>query len=112
MTHTEQLLLESCRAAGIEFYIKVISPFVLSDKGGVAHDFIALFPNLGTEKGALVCHFDDWPTKNPIAAAYGYYCSGLHAGSYSQYDRSLWKDTLQEWGWCGSCEDRPMWWNN
>jgi hypothetical protein len=109
MTSTDRLLQETCSAAAKDLGVDAISAFTLVDEGGAAHYFITLFPCFGGEKGTLICHADDWLKKNGIAATHGYYCSGLHPDSYSRYDRELWIETFNDWGWRGRREDRPAW---
>ena len=109
MTPTERLIQESCCAAAADLGVAVITPFVLVGGDGRSHVFIALFEQFGNDRGVLVCHADDWLVNNPIAANHGYYCSGLHPDSYSRYDRRIWIDTFEEWGWRGREEGRPPW---
>jgi hypothetical protein len=109
MTSTDRLLQETCDTAAKDLGVDAVWPYTLVDASGVAHDFIALFRCFGSEKGVLICHADDWLTKNGIAASHGYYCSGLHPDSYGRYDRGLWIETFDDWGWRGQRNDRPEW---
>ena len=109
MTPIESLLQETCCAAANDLGVNVISPFRVVDSHGEAHDFIALFPCFGSEKGTVICNADDWVAKTGIAAAQAYFCSGLHLDSYCRYDRGLWIETFCDWGWLGPPEQRPDW---
>ena len=71
--------------------------------------FLALFPEFGGPNGTAVCHFRNWPAKHAVAAAHGYYCSGLHPDSYARYDREQFVDAFSEWGWRGAASQRPEW---
>src|SRR4051812_30013924 len=101
MTSNELLLQETCHAAALALGVKIRFPFVIADANGNEHVFVALFEQLGTEKGTVVCDAQDWLTKNQIAMREGYYCSGLHPDSYGNYDRRLWIETFRDWDWCG-----------
>jgi hypothetical protein len=109
MTSTEKLLQTVCKVAATDLGVGIVAPFRLFDSSGVACDFIALFPDFGSEQGVLVCHADDWVTTNMVASIQGYYCSGLYPDSYGRYDRSLWIETFNDWGWSGHKDDRPAW---
>jgi len=109
MTPNERLLQQACNSAALALGVKIKTPFVVADADGNEHSFIALFEQVGTEKGTLVCEARDWMSKNQLAAKEGYYCSGLHADSYGKYDRNLWIETFRDWGWCGPKWLRPPW---
>lgn len=103
------LIQQSCQAAAEALGVGITAPFVLVDADGVEYDFIALFKQVGSEKGTLVCQADDWLHKNQVAVRNGYYCSGLHPDSYCKFDRTLWLETFRDWGWHGPKWERPPW---
>jgi hypothetical protein len=105
----EQLIRDACVAASADLGVRVITLFSLANDGRPPVEFIALFPDFGGPKGTVVCHFRDWPSKNPVALQHGYYCSGLHPDSYSGYDRRMFVEALVEWGWHGPGSERPEW---
>jgi hypothetical protein len=109
MTSVEQLIQASCQTAAEDLGVAITSPFVVVDAEGKAHTFLALFKDFGSGKGTLICLADDWLALNPVAVKQGYYCSGLHPASYGRYDRSLWLETFEEWGWRGPKSGRPSW---
>lgn len=109
MTLTDRQIQQTCQAAASALDVAITTPFVLVDADGQSHTFIALFEQFGSAKGVLICQSDDWVVKNPIALRHGYYCSGLHPQSYSNYDRGLWIETFEEWGWLGPEWKRPSW---
>src|SRR5258708_7142672 len=101
MTPSERLIQESCRLAANDLDLPIVSPFVLMGTDGKTLPFIALFERFGSDRGVLICMADDWLAKNSIATELGYFCSGLHPNSYSEYDRRLWIESFEEWGWRG-----------
>jgi hypothetical protein len=109
MTPEDRLILEACVVAATKLGVRIVTPFSLAGEEGRAVEFIALFPEFGTPAGTVVCNFQDWPAKQQLARRNGYYCSGLHPDSYSQYSRQKFVEAFVEWGWQGRGEDRPDW---
>jgi hypothetical protein len=111
MSSEEQMIREACLAAAVELGVRVVAPFNLQADEHSPVEFIALFPDFGSPNGTAVCHFRDWPRKNPVAASNGFYCSGLHPDSYLKYKREQFIDAFIDWGWQGRITERPAWLN-
>ena len=109
MDPDEQLLRDSCLAACAELGVRIITPFKLEGIDGSSVEFVALFPDFGSAKGTVVCHFRDWPAKQAVANRHGFFCSGLHPDSYNKYNREHFVDAFEEWGWQGNSSERPNW---
>ncbi|HYV39094.1 MAG TPA: hypothetical protein VE988_25635 [Gemmataceae bacterium] len=110
MTADAELIRQCCQTAAEDLGIRVSAPFVLVEDGGKAHQFIALFPDFGGPHGTLILELDDYGTAPQLVAqnlGYGWSC--LNTGSYGCYDRDVWIETLDDWGWSGSTEHRPSW---
>jgi hypothetical protein len=105
----EQITRET-RMAPVSF-IRLLCPvgLYLSIRTALSISLIALFKQVGSEKGTLVCQADDWLHKNQVAVSNGYYCSGLHPDSYGKFDRARWLETFRDWGWHGPKWERPPW---
>src|SRR5262245_16372160 len=102
MSRDERSILNARLFAAAELGVRVVAPFRFSDANGLPIEFIALFSEFGSPKGIAVCYFPDGPAKHVDAKHHGYYCSGLHPGSYSRYDSNFFAETFEEWGWQGS----------
>ncbi len=89
--------------AAIDLGLTIIAPFALQlEVERLLFD--ALIPYFGSERGTLVGPFrTDDPRKR-----LGYFGSELHS-SYETYDRQLFIDTLNDWGWFGPDDQRPTW---
>src|SRR5437764_11114210 len=107
MNPDELLIRDACVTAATDLGVRIVTPFSLVGDDGSPVEFIALFPDFGSPHGTAVCHFRDWPAKNPVATARGYYCSGLHPDSYARYDREQFVDAFLDWGWQDSASGRP-----
>lgn len=90
--------------------IKVIHPFVFETKDGLKIESIGVFiPDFGSKNGTLLtCRFDSDEVMD-LADETTFYQSGLNPHSYEPYDRTLYIDTLNDWGWFGSPEELPEW---
>jgi hypothetical protein len=108
MTETDRIR-DACLMASADLGVRIVTPFSLIGRNGLAVEFIALFPDFGSAKGTAVCHFRDWPAKQGVASAHGLFCAGLHPESYGEYDRAQFVDTFIDWGWWGRDSDRPEW---
>jgi hypothetical protein len=97
--------------AGADLGIRVVSPSELGGQDWLT-SCIAWVPDFGGDQGALVVSWDS-PNIGKIRAAgfeQGLYVSGV-AEVYLKYDRQLWIDTLDDWGWFGS-GDPPAWYTH
>lgn len=100
--------MEAWKVASLDLGINVIAPFSLSDRSG---GFVcsAHLPEFGGANGMLVDVLgSDTEARTARAArALGMYLTRLAVESYSQYDRAVFVETLNDWGWCGSVEPPP-----
>ena len=90
--------------AAADLGIRVVAPFSL-----VADDQSVMFEahilDFGGPKGAVVGnHESDFG----VAKAFGYWSSNLYP-SYRKYNRQLFIDTLNDWGWFGDGGAKPIW---
>jgi hypothetical protein len=84
----------------------VLDPRVtLALKNGTKN--FVLIKNFGGPKGAIVTSTDDTKDFKELQEL-GFYCSAL-GDSYSSYDRSLFIDTLNDWGFFGEANKKPTW---
>src|SRR5262245_4785768 len=94
MDADDELIRNACMTAADDLGVRIVSPFRLIEVQDVPVDFIALFPDFGSQRGTAVCLSREWTTKNVVAGKFGFYCSGLHPNSYSQYDREHFIDAF------------------
>ena len=90
-------LAACCQRAAADLNLSVTSPFVLDAGTQEESSFAALFPNLGTENGILVCLSTDWAELSERAAAAGYTCVGVSPEICSSYDPKHWESCIAEW---------------
>ena len=78
------------------------APFRLNTAVGEAVSFVALVHHFGASAGTLAGTIeDDFERLTNLAKQSGHYVSLLNPDSYKRYDRQLFIDTLNEWGWFG-----------
>ena len=66
-------------------------------------------PDFGSEHGTLLtCRFDA-EAVSEAADQTAYYQSGLNPRAYEPYRRSLFVETLNDWGWFGDAASAPAW---
>ena len=66
-----------------------------------------LIKDFGGPKGIIVSSIDDTQDFKELQEL-GFYCSAL-GDSYTSYDRVLFIDTLNDWGFFGEAKNRPTW---
>ena len=101
-----QAWLEAAR----DLNIKVIHPFTFITPSGLNVETIGVYlPDFGSKNGTLLtCRFDSDEVMD-LAEETFYFLSGLNPYSYEPYDRELYIDTLNDWGWFGLKNDVPEW---
>ena len=66
----------------------------------------AFIPDFGSPTGAIALSYDSTVAfGNQLG---GHWCSVLHE-PYEAYDRSLFLETLNDWGWFGTSGKEPDW---
>ena len=109
MSPDDMGIRDACVFASADLEVRIVSPFSLTDSSGNPVEFIALFPDFGSQNGAAVCHLMDWPLKSPVASQHGVFCAGLHPDAYREYSRKRFIETLNDWSWQGKPWERPKW---
>jgi len=96
--------------AAEDLNIRVIHPFSFKTQNDVEAETVGVFlPDFGSIYGTLLtCRFDSDEVMD-LADETIYFCSALNPHSYEPYDRKLYVETLNDWGWFGLQKDIPAW---
>jgi hypothetical protein len=92
--------------AAADLEIRVVAPFTLTTTNGEPILFEAHILDCGGPKGLIVGNQES--EFGGARKASGYYYSNLYPG-YRRYDRQLFVDTLNDWGWFGEKGAEPTW---
>jgi hypothetical protein len=92
--------------AAEDLEIRVIAPFRLESPDGSSEIYEAYIRDFGGPKGALALKIGD-PSGSKGTQA-GYFVSKL-GEDYRSYERQLFIDTLDDWGWYGDKKTQPAW---
>jgi hypothetical protein len=111
MTPRLEQAIDAFRAAGRDLGVVIVAPFELN-LDGRNYRFLAFLPHFGGPKGVVIAEMDSDRALYGVAEKAGYYISFVNADAYSKYDRGHFVDTLRDWGFYGSVEQRPHWWND
>ena len=96
------------RDAATDLGIRVVAPCTLTMQSGATKQFEARILDFGGPKGVIAA--------SPISRAddelgqLNVWCSVL-GERYRTYDRQLFIDTLDDWGWHGKLEEQPQWYS-
>jgi hypothetical protein len=100
--------------AAKELGIRVEAPYVIKDKQGHSLEFIAYVPDFGGSKGAVLIaatppglRYDHKAVA--CAKQHRFYYSILNSEAYSEFDRDDFIATLDDWGYFGPPERKPVW---
>ncbi len=103
----ENEMVQSWHEAAKDLNVDIQSPFTfLTNERELT--FQLLIKNFGSRNGTLVYSTDRMDSID-VPQKYGYYCSVLNPLSYNNYDRELFIETLNDWGFYGNKEDKPEW---
>ncbi|KRC65109.1 hypothetical protein ASE12_10250 [Aeromicrobium sp. Root236] len=102
-------IADAWRTAGVELGIHVTAPARVQ-LGSAVGEFDAFVADFGSGAGTLVASSHrvlDSATRE-AAKRSGFFVSQVDPESYAVFDRSLFVDTLNDWGWFGT-DERPDW---
>jgi len=102
---------EAWRAAAEDLGIRVTAPFLLEGTDGTKIIFAAFVHDFGGPAGAiagLMEDLSDAPTG--MTQQSGPFVSWLNHDQYCRYDRALFIETLDDWGWFGDGVP-PQWYS-
>ena len=95
--------------AASDLGIRVVVPYALRDRDGVVLAD-AFLPDFGSSAGAVIVAIGAGSqVLRRAAASMGAFYSELSLDAYSPYERSLYVETLEDWGWTNVSEAPPEW---
>ena len=103
----EERILAAWQAAAADLGFTLVDNFVLTHEGDVL-EYLAHLPDFGGPHGTLLLAGAGTPAHTDAARAGGYRPRRLYE-SYETYDRMLFVDTLNDWGWTNPERDPPAW---
>jgi hypothetical protein len=105
---TSEKMLDSWRTAVKDLNIKIQSPFYITTKNEQRLKFDLLVEDFGCQKGLIIMSASNMHGLKAINEN-GYSYSALNLKTYSTYDRQLFIDTLNDWGYFGDSSKTPGW---
>ena len=109
MSSDEQRLLEAWQKAAGDLGLRLTAPFPHSAPDGRSFIYTALVHEFGAPKGALLTLLAAGRSLADCPHADGYHVSLLSLERYARYDRQLFIDTLDDFGYFGPEEMKPAW---
>ena len=100
-------VINAWEEASQDLKINLKTPFILeTDKGKI--EYPLLVENFGRKNGTIILDLNDLD-KFPEPEKYGFYRSAVNSALYFKYDRNLFIDTLEDWGYYGDINEKPNW---
>lgn len=96
------------RHAARDLGIRFDSPFAIELRGTI-YWCAGLLPDFGCERGAIIAGRDSLDSVFVAADGLGFFASGLNPEYYERYERALFVETLNDWGWFGEPAAVPSW---
>jgi hypothetical protein len=108
---TAEFLVNAWRQAADDLGITLRAPYILEPGSGTdGIECIALIEDFGSSNGTVVFgRHSASELARSTAKEQGRFVSLLDEDSYSSYDRSLFIETLNDWGWFGDPDRVPEW---
>jgi hypothetical protein len=104
-------VIDAWKMAEVDLNIKIEVPYFLTNEDGQVINHTLLVRDFGSKLGTLIFSTTEMFGFD-TAKRYGYYCSALNFDEYSNYNRELFIDTLNDWGYFGDNLKRPDWCND
>ena len=108
MTELEQQICSAWRQASADLGVQFSAPFVATTTDGLSHTYLGLVHHFGRTRRTLISTSNNECPKLPMDST-SEYCLSLLTESYAVYERELFVETLNDWGWCGPADQRPPW---
>ena len=102
-------LIKTWSEAGEDLGISVEAPYAFVSPSGKREEFEVYLPQFGCKKGAVLTALTE-EEKFKLATDSGYFCSQLDTDEYGSYDRGLFIETLNDYGWFGEGQP-PSWYS-
>jgi hypothetical protein len=109
MTKRETKVVAAWRKAAADLGFRFTSPFVATAADGKQFKALGLVHEFGGRIGTLISAEPSADLYPPVAGGYG--VSYLAYTGYSRYDRALWIEMLDDWGFCGEPSRAPAWYS-
>ncbi len=108
-----EAVADAWRIAGVDLGVEVIAPFELvDDQTQHKVSCIAFIRWFGSPSGTVVLgRHSPSELARAAAEARGIFFSVVDERSFAKYDRNLFTDTLNDWGWYGAEGGAPGWFN-
>jgi hypothetical protein len=104
-----QKLIKAWVKASKDLGVLIETPFLLKiDNEEIKYDL--LIKNFGSASGTLILTIDDMIYFNK-AEKQGFYCSALNPFHYEKYNKNIFIETLNDWGFFGKEEFKPAWYD-
>lgn len=100
-------MIGAWREAAACLAIRVLAPHSFTLPDGRTVDVEAFLPDFGDPSGAIAVALADHE-RGRLAELAGCFVSRL-AATYCVFDRELFRETLDDWGWHGPSDARPTW---
>ena len=96
------------REAASDLAIRFDSPFAMEHRGGL-YWCDGWLPDFGSPLGAVIAGRVTVDGVLDAADELGYFASGLSPRYYETYERYLFIETLNDWGWFADPANAPSW---
>lgn len=108
-------MAQAWQMAAADLSIEFVSPYTFRDAADGEFTCAGLLVNFGGPKGTIIHSQHDfesdeqWALADAAETALGFYGSGLSPYHYERYERELFVEALNDWGWFGPEGEHPSW---
>lgn len=103
----DRMMSDAWREAGSRLSIRVVAPYRVDLPDGSSVEAEAFLPDFGGPDGALCIPLED-EARAKLARTAPLFVS-LLGPAYRHFHETLFRETLDDWGWYGPDSERPPW---
>src|SRR5437762_13929916 len=111
MTKIEAKVVAAWREAAADLGFQFTSPFVATTCSGERFEALGLVHRFGGRIGMLISVGGEPSADAMYPSSEGYSESCLGRTGYTKYDRALWIQMLDDWGFWGEPSSAPAWYS-
>lgn len=103
----DDALINAWKLAALELGLEIICPFKINTENGIV-SYPILVKHFGGKRGTIIARHEQF-MDFPMPKHKDYYFSAVSSDYYLNFNKKLFIETLEDWGFYGNKETKPHW---